>query len=198
MTQKGVNKAADSAKIIPVAKTVKLILCMFTAALLFGADSLGVRPRVDRTDYAVAMFNESLAVAAELVPSEKIRKLFGDDVDNRYLVVEVGMYPRTENPLEVRPEDFALRVNRTRSLLSPQIPKTLAAVGESLRQIALQLLAKCLPETSTYKPVAGYLYFAMADKTYSDNQYELEYKGHKARMILPLLIGDGSSAIPKK
>jgi hypothetical protein len=30
----------------------------------------------------------------------------------------------------------------------------------------------------------------MADKTYSDNEYELEYKGHKARMILPLLIGD--------
>jgi hypothetical protein len=169
---------------------VKLILCIFTAALLFGADSVGVRPRVDRTEYAVAMFNESLAVAAELVPSEKIRKLFGDDVDSRYLVVEVGLYPRTKNPLEVRPEDFALRVNRTRNVLSPQIPKALAAVGESLRQMALQLLAKCLPATSTYKPVAGYLYFPMADKTYGDYEYELEYKGHKARMILPLLIGD--------
>lgn len=191
MTPKRRNRAANGVKIIPVVtKTVKLILCIFTAALLFGADSVGVPPRLDRTDYAVAMFNESLAVAAELVPSEKIRRLFGDDVDSRYLVVEVGMYPRTKNPLEVRPEDFALRVNRTSHILSPQIPKTLAAVGESLRQMALQVLARCLPQTSTYKPVAGYLYFPMADKTYSDNEYELEYKGHKARMILPLLIGD--------
>ena len=76
---------------------------MFSAALLFGADSVGVRPRVDRTDYAVAMFNESLAVAAELVPAEKVRKQFGDDVDNRYLVVEVGHVPQTRDPLEVRP-----------------------------------------------------------------------------------------------
>src|SRR6476660_5079667 len=36
--------------------------------LLFSADSSGVRPRDDRSQYAVAMFNQSLALAAELVP----------------------------------------------------------------------------------------------------------------------------------
>jgi hypothetical protein len=101
--------------------------------------------------------------------------------------VEVGMYPRSQSALEVRPADFALRVNRTRDLLSPQVPKTVVEMGESLRRMALGLLVKCLPETSTYKPVAGYLYFPVSDKTNGNYQYELEYKGPKARMILPLL-----------
>jgi hypothetical protein len=53
----------------------------------------------------------------------------------------------------------------------------------------MQLLAKSLPETSTYRPVAGYLYFPVKDKTYGDYEYELEYRGHKGSMILPLLAG---------
>jgi len=34
-------------------------------------------------------FQPALAVAAELVPAEKVRKQFGTEVESRYLVVEV-------------------------------------------------------------------------------------------------------------
>jgi hypothetical protein len=156
---------------------------------IFGAEPAGVRPRPDRTEYAVTMFNDLLAVAAELVPAEKVRKQFGPEVDSHYLVVEVGVYPRVKHPIDVRPGDFTVRVNRTRNTLSPLVPKAIIAVTESLRSIALELLSKCLPETATYKPVAGYLFFPLQDKTEDDHAYELEYKTQRARMILPLHAG---------
>ena len=158
-------------------------------ALLFAADSSGVRPRVDRSQYAVAMFNQSLAVAAELVPAAKVRKQFGSDVDSRYLVVEVGMFPKTRGPLEVRTGDFVLRVNRTRNTISASLPKNILDLSETPKPAATELLAKCLPETSTDKPVAGYLYFPVRDKTEGDHEYELEYRAQRIWMILPLRAG---------
>ena len=158
-------------------------------ALLFAADSSGVRPREDRTQYAVAMFNQSLSVAAELVPAEKVRKQFGSDVDSRYLVVEVGMFPKARDPLEVRPGDFILRVNRTHHAISASVPKADVELSETPKPVATELEARCLPETSTDKPVAGYLYFPVKDKKDGDNEYELEYKAQRISMILPLHAG---------
>ena len=158
-------------------------------ALLFAADSSGVRPREDRTQYAVAMFNQSLALAAELVPAEKVRKQFGSEIDSRYLVVEVGMFPKARGPLEVRMGDFVLRVNRTRGSISATVPKDIVDLSETPKPAANELEAKCLPETSTGKPVAGYLYFPLRDKRPGDNEYELEYRAERIWMILPLRAG---------
>jgi hypothetical protein len=158
-------------------------------ALLFAADSSGVRPRLDRSQYAVAMFNQSLAVAAELVPAEKVRKQFGSDVDSRYLVVEVGMFPKTRGPLEVHPGDFVLRVNRTRHSISAAVPRAIVNLSDALKRAVTELEARCLPETSTDKPVGGYLYFPVADKKDGDNEYELEYRAQRIWMILPLRAG---------
>ena len=166
-------------------KYTAIVIYLLAAVPGFGADLKGLRPRPDRTEYAVTMFNDLLGVAAELVPAEKVRKLFGSEVDSHYLVVEVGMYPRLKNPIEVRPSAFAIRVSRTRDMFSPQVPKTVGDLTQSLRSIARELFAKCLPETSTYKPVAGYLYFPILDKK-DDREYELEYKDRRTWMILPL------------
>ncbi len=168
----------------------RALVAFLAAGLAFGADAVGVPPRVDRTRYAVAMFNESLAVAAELVPAEKVRRQFGAEVESRYLVVEVGVYPRDKHPVNVRREDFTLRVNRTRDIFIYQVPRAILEFGQSLRARAMELLSMNLPEISTHKPVAGYLYFPLADNGTGSYKYELEYTGHKTRMILPLLAGN--------
>ncbi len=175
-------------------KYTAVVIYLLTAVLGCGADLKGLRPRPDRTEYAVTMFNDLLGVAAELVPAEKVRKLFGSEVDSRYLVVEVGVYPRVKNPIEVRPGDFAIRVNRTRDIFSPQVPKNVTDLTHSLRSIAWELFAKCLPETSTYKPVAGYLYFPILDRK-ANREYELEYKARETLMILPLHAGSGGNLV---
>ena len=170
-------------------RRIAVTLSVLMAVPIFASEPAGVRPRPDRTQYAVTMFNDLLAVAAELVPADKVRKLFGSEVDSHYLVVEVGVYPRVKNPIEVRPGDFAVRVNRTHGTLSPLVPQAIIDATQSLRSIARDLLSKCLPETATLKPVAGYLFFPLRDKTEGDHDYELEYKTQRARMILPLHAG---------
>ena len=171
-----------------IKRTTPRILFLLPA-LLFAADSSGVRPRVDRSQYAVAIFNQALAVAAELVPAEKVRKQFGTEVESRYLVVEVGMFPKARDPLAIRPGDFVLRVNRTRDAISASFAKAVVQLSETLKPMAKEMEAKCLPETSTDKPVAGYLYFPVRDKQDGDNEYELEYKAQRTWMILPLRAG---------
>jgi hypothetical protein len=174
-----------------VMKRPFVTLFLVTGVLAPGADpTRGVRPRVDRTQYAVTMFDEFLAVAAERVPAEKVRRQFGPEVDSGYLVVEVGVYPRERSPIEVRPGDFSLRISRTRDILTPQGPKAIIEVSENYKPAVVELSAKALPEVSAYKPVAGYLYFPVPDKREGDYEYELEYKGQGAWMILPLHTGN--------
>lgn len=174
-----------------VMKRPFVTLFLVTGVLALGADpTRGVRPRVDRTQYAVTMFDEFLAVAAERVPAEKVRRQFGPEVDSGYLVVEVGVYPRERSPIEVRPGDFSLRISRTRDILTPQGPKAIIEVSENYKPAVVELSAKALPEVSAYKPVAGYLYFQVPDKREGDYEYELEYKGQGAWMILPLHTGN--------
>ena len=169
-------------------RTIPRVLFLLPV-LVFAVDSGGVRPRVDRSQYAVAIFNQSLAVAAELVPAEQVRKQFGAEVDSRYLVVEVGVFPTARDPLEIRPRDFILRVNRTRDTISASVPSAAGELSETPKPVATDLGAKCLPETSTAKPVAGYLYFPVPEKKDGDNEYELEYKAQRIWMILPLRAG---------
>lgn len=152
-------------------------LCLLVA--LNGATK-GVSPRIDHTRYPVTVFNESLAVAAELMGPERVRQNFGPEVDSGYLVVEVGVYPREKNQIDIRQSDFRLRISR-RSMLKPAAPQ---AMGEALHR--MELAEKALPEVVTYKPVAGYLYFPVREKLAGSYAYELEYIGQGNWMMLPL------------
>src|SRR5205809_30252 len=84
----------------------------------------------------------------------------------------------------VRPRD-----DRSRDTISASVPKAIEELSETPKPVATELEAKCLPETSTDKPVAGYLYFPVRDKKDGDNEYELEYKAQRTWMILPLHAG---------
>jgi len=154
-----------------------LALCLLAA--LNGA-TRGVSPRIDHTRYPVTVFNESLAVAAELIGPERVRQNFGPEMDSGYLVVEVGMYPREKSQIDIRQSDFRLRISR-RSLLKPAVPQVLC---DTLHRA--ELTEKALPEGATYKPVAGYLYFPVTEKLAGSYAYELEYVGQGNWMMLPL------------
>jgi hypothetical protein len=95
-------------------------------------------------------------------------------------VVEIGVYPRDHSTIQIKPSDFTLRVNRTRETLSAANPSVIALA------VNAGMSARALPETSTDKPVAGYLYFPVKEKRFGNHEYELEYNGHSVWMILPL------------
>jgi hypothetical protein len=65
----------------------------------------------------------------------------------------------------------------------PNTPEASAAAGNR-QAIAAELNEKGLPETSSWQPVAGYLYFAVPKKKKDD--YELVYVMGDKKVVLPL------------
>ncbi|PYT28389.1 MAG: hypothetical protein DMG57_14980 [Acidobacteria bacterium] len=57
----------------------------FLPLVIFDADSKGLRPRTNQTQYPVTVFNESVAVACERASPARVRKHFGADLDARFL-----------------------------------------------------------------------------------------------------------------
>src|SRR4051812_41517304 len=103
------------------------VLLSFSAAALWGFASIsefrGVRPHASRTEYAVTCFTEDLGVGATLISPDQIRRLFGADIDQGYVVVEVGFYSKNHSSFDVRHADFALRNRPSRTLVKPADPR---------------------------------------------------------------------------
>jgi len=137
------------------------------AVLALGCSSLkavetnGIRPRASRSAYSVTSFNESIAIAADLLAPEQVRRTFGVDLEC-CIVVEVGVYPKGGTSFGLRQSDFVLRVRASRELMRP-VGAAEVAVLKSSRGHESQLGNRQLPEVMVVHPVAGYLYFTVPD-----------------------------------
>ena len=76
------------------------------------AGDAGVPPRASATDYPVQGQADTATIAAAIVPSNQVSKMFSDDIARDYIIVEVAIYPRNGAPFEVASSDFALRVGQ--------------------------------------------------------------------------------------
>jgi len=162
--------------------TKSLFLGFFLSlSLAVPAEFKGLRPLANRADYAVTCFTESIGVAATLIRPEKVRNLFGADIDRNYIVVEVGFYSKTHSSFDVRHADFALRNRPSRTLVKSVDPRMIAA---SLPSPPNALVERTLPEVATTQAVAGYLFFPITEANASF--YELDYTGYGSWLTLPL------------
>jgi hypothetical protein len=155
-----------------------LIATCLLAATAAVAESRGVRPRPSRTSYPVACFTENVAVAAALLPPDQVRSAFGPEIEKRFLVVEVGVFPKTGR-VDVKLNDFALRFVAPQRTVKPVDGLSISEAGGS------RALDKLLPEFGTLKPVGGYLFFSLPEPPVY-TAYELDYTGHGAWLTLPL------------
>jgi len=147
----------------------------------FAGENRGVRPHTSRAAYSVTCFTETIGVGATLVSPDQVRRMFGEEIDRGYIVVEVGFYSKTHAPFDVRHADFALRNRPSRTLVKPADPREIVA---TLSKPGDLLVGKTLPEVSTSQAVAGYLFFPITEAGASF--YELDYTGYGAWLTLPL------------
>jgi hypothetical protein len=84
-------------------------LAVTLLAALAWADDAPVSPRSNPSDYPAHDSLKTAAIAATIVPSEQVKKLFSADTAKAYVVVEVAVYPEAGNSLDVDLIDFALR-----------------------------------------------------------------------------------------
>jgi hypothetical protein len=115
-----------------------------------------------------------VAIGAALLPAEKVRATFGAEVEKRFVVVEVGVFPKL-GKVELKHSDFALRLVAPRTLTRPADPASIDKAAS----------LKLLPETGAAQPVGGYLFFALPEPP-GYTAYELDYTGEGAWLTLPL------------
>jgi hypothetical protein len=102
------------------------ILALFAGAL---ADSpKGLKPRATAANYPVFQQHANLALGAEQLSQKQVQHAFATELDKRYIVVEVGVFPSKDGSLKLNTSDFMLHVASTAEVLRPSSPETIAQV----------------------------------------------------------------------
>lgn len=106
---------------------MKKILVFLTIGIstLSIAQPLGVTPRKSAQDYPSVQTQGDLTLGVVQLSQKQVRKQFVSNLGKKYVVVEVGAYPKTEAKLSRL--DFSLREAGSTKAILPADPTTIAA-----------------------------------------------------------------------
>jgi hypothetical protein len=105
--------------------------CLCRAIAFLGvfaaAGDTGVPPRPNSSDYPVHQDTKTATIAAALVAPDQVKKIFSNDFNKKYVVVEVAVYPRDGGATGIDSFDFALRLGAD-DRIHPSRPEEVARV----------------------------------------------------------------------
>jgi hypothetical protein len=87
----------------------------------------GFTPRPDPSDYQAHQETKGGTIAASVLSPGQVAKIFSRDVSRKYAVVEVAVYPRTGQTVEISAVDFMLKTNAEERSL-PASPGEVAGI----------------------------------------------------------------------
>ena len=105
-----------------------LMALVISAACLLGnaaaagqsTETKGIAPRPAADQYPAHAQRETVAIGVKLLTADEAHKALVANVNDCCLVVEVGLYPIGDKPLDVNFDDFKLRIVGTDTALKPQ------------------------------------------------------------------------------
>ena len=119
-------------------------ISLLLAALVFSALSLrgqdtndssaaqgGTAPRSSADKYPAHAKQGDVSIGAALLTRKQVSKEFAADVNHCCLVVEVAVYPRKDEPLNISLDDFKLTVGGTDT---PMKPRSAAVISAKLEK----------------------------------------------------------------
>lgn len=201
----------------------------------------GIKPRSAPESYPAVTAQPNLTVGALRLSDSEIRKTFVASLSKKYIVLEVGAFPKSEVVLS--PQDFLLVIREQKDEIRAADPDTMAGqlakeeakgnkdvsvspvvgvtygsgsdpygpyyggrgwgtsagvavqhgsggqrdpktIEADRKTMATELKDKQLPDGSTAKPVAGYVYFPVPDDP--KVTLALEYRGPAGNFTIPL------------
>lgn len=88
-----------------------LLTVVLTAAVaaLASASDAGTPPRPSSADYPVSRPAKSATIAAVLVTPDQVKRIFPAEVNKKYVIVEVAIYPETGKAVDIKSLDFGLK-----------------------------------------------------------------------------------------
>ncbi len=110
-------------------KTLVAAIAVLFALTIASADSThGIKPRHTAADYPVFQQHQSLALGAEQLSQKQVQHAFATELDKRYIVVEIGIFPAAHGTVKLNSSDFQLKIAGTKEVLRPASPETIAQV----------------------------------------------------------------------
>lgn len=110
-------------------KTLAAVIAGLLALTIASADSThGMKPRNTAADYPVFQQHPNLALGAEQLSPKQVQHAFATELDKRYVVVEIGIFPGANGNVKLSASDFMLHVVGTKEILRPASPETIAQV----------------------------------------------------------------------
>lgn len=105
---------------------IMLSVLLLSAGVMFAQAGTGLKPRAQLSDYPVFQKTTEVGVGADRLSRKQVKNTFATDLQKRYVVVEVGLFPGT-SATTVVPDDFVLRVKEGKSLVRAARPEEIAA-----------------------------------------------------------------------
>lgn len=105
---------------------MKLGIVLLATSLLASAETHGLRPRAAATDYPAYAAQNGIQIAAEPLDPEQVKKSFAADLYQNYIVMEVAVFPGTQN-VKLRDVDFEIRLNGHPTPIRPVSPEAVAS-----------------------------------------------------------------------
>jgi len=120
----------------------------------------GIAPRDAAEKYPAHAQREGVAIGVKLLTAEEAHKAFVANVNDCCLVVEVGLYPKGDKPLDVNFDDFKLRVVGADTTVRPQtawqVATSIQKKKDSQHDVSIAPTASVGYESGTYiDPVTG-------------------------------------------
>jgi hypothetical protein len=107
--------------------SLALLVIAISAGLASAAESRGLKPRPSPDEYPSVKTHEGVTVAARVLTSDEVRSGFVTDLERRYAVVEVAIYPAAGKEIELSDLDFSLRYDGRTSWTRAASPRAAAA-----------------------------------------------------------------------
>lgn len=104
----------------------RLTLVTVTISTLTWAQTPGMRPLPDASNYPVHDHLPGATMAAGAVSSARLKAVFGSNIYKGYIVIEVAVFPDPNEHLALSQRDFVLKIGETGELLRPSAPSTIA------------------------------------------------------------------------
>jgi hypothetical protein len=106
---------------------ISTMIC-FLMLLGFADSRRGIGPRPHPSDYAAYADKERFSLGVSSLTKNSVLQNFSSDLTKGFIVVEVGLFPSKEKPVEIDPKLFLLKTADGSGLVRPLDPATVAGI----------------------------------------------------------------------
>lgn len=109
-----------------------LVIAVFAVTCAWAGEQ-GTAPKASAEKYAAHAENNGAKIGAarlssgQIIKAFSVNKTFARDVSENCVVVEVGLYPAKDGPLEVAPDNFVLHASSQDKAIKPSAPSAAVA-----------------------------------------------------------------------